>query len=234
MSINICDSADFERLLKRLATDIVNGAIFYKLHRDLRSSVEEFEPEFNQSPGFWSLTLHAHLDAARIRLLRVYDQHDQALSLRSWLETIRDNLALFGSNAGENLPEVISRGAMRPDPGQLDADLGSVSHSDALVKKLVVLRGNVIAHTSARDVIEELRLEDRFALTYDDLSELVSRATTVFNRYSNLFKRETWESQMVGHDDFRHVLASVRRDLERDRAEFKAKLSRLHTTTPST
>lgn len=225
MAINIRDSADFDRLLNRLAMDVVNGAIFFKLHRDLRSSVQEFEREFNQSRGFWSLTLHAHLDAARIRLLRAYDQHGQALSLRSWLETIRDNLHLFGTANGVAPPDVISRGASPPDPDQLEVDLGLVCHSDPLVKKLVALRGNVIAHTNARDVAEELRLEDRFALTYDDLAELVSRATEIFNRYSGLFKGETWSTQMVGHDDFRYVLHAIRRDLARDDAEMQAMIA---------
>jgi len=216
MKVEINNSEEFERLLEGLGRDVVDSAIHYRLHRDLRDSVKSFESELNHSPAFWSLTLGAHLDAARSRLLRAYDQHPRALSLRSLIETIRENLALFG--AGSAPPEVIKRGASPPDPATLDADSALVAPNDPLVQKLLALRGNLCAHRNARNVAQEIKIEDRFPLPHSDFDALVQRAVTILNRYSSLFRRSTWSTTIVGHDDFRFVLESVRETINRHEA----------------
>lgn len=223
--IEIRDSGEFERMVKRLANDVVNCAIFFRLHGDLRGAVRDFRREFDQSPAFWSLTLHAHLDAARVRLLRVYDRHSGALGLGSWLDAIRGLVRRCQEGSDAELPAMIRPEALALDFAKLDADARLASPGDPLVKKLLALRGNVIAHTNARNVMDELRLEDRFALSYDEFSALVDRATSIFNRYCGLFRGETWSTELIGRDDFRYVLEAVRRDLERDDAEFQEVLA---------
>jgi hypothetical protein len=233
--VDLSDSREFERLLNRLATDIVDAAIFNRLHTDLSVSVDEYWQEFAQSRAFWSLTLQAHIEVVVFRLIRVYDTHNSALSLQSWLQTIKGNLHLFGAEHGAQSPDVIRRGAEPPDLDQLNRDIVSVTPVDPLVKKLTSLRGNVIAHTSARNIAEELHLEDRFALTYEEIDSLVSRATTILNRYSILFKRQSWSTLIVGHDDFRNVLKALQADLERRDAERAAEIDRImRATSPST
>ena len=232
MQTDLSDSGKFERLLNRLATDIVDVAIFNRLHTDLSASADEFWQEFAQSPAFWSLTFQAHVEVVLFRLIRIYDTHDSALSLSSWLQTIKRNLHLFGAEHGAQNPDVMRRGAEPPDLDQLNQDINAVTPADPLVKKLTSLRGNVIAHTSARNIGEALHLEDRFALTYEEINTLVSRATTILNRYSILFKRQSWSTLIIGHDDFRNVLKALRADLERYDAERAAEIERVTRVAP--
>lgn len=232
MRIDVSNSSEFERLLDRLGTDIVDAAIFRRLHEELGNSVQEFWREFAQSRTFWSLTLRAHVEAILFRLIRAYDTHPSALSLKAWLETIKENLHLFGAAEGANSPDVILRRATPPDLEELDRDLYSVGPEDPLVKKLIALRGNFIAHTNARNIVEELCLEERFTLGWSEIDSLVSRGTTILNRYSVLFKRQSWSTTIVGHDDFRSVLNALRRDLVRRDAELAAEIE-LGTSAPS-
>jgi hypothetical protein len=44
---------------------------------------------------------------------------------------------------------------------------------------------------------------------------LIARAKAILNRYSLLFKRESWSKDIVGHDDFLIILRALRADLER-------------------
>jgi hypothetical protein len=136
VKIDVSDSSEFDRLLERLAKDIVEAA-FRHLHADLSASTDEFSREFAQSPTFWDLTFQALAEAAGARLIRVYDTHKDALSLQSWLETIKDNLHLFGAGQGADSPDVIRRGATPPRPEQLNRDVDSVTSADLLVKKLI-------------------------------------------------------------------------------------------------
>lgn len=227
MQIDLSNSDEFERLLNRLATDVVDAAIFNRLSTDIDASTKEFWREFAQSPTFWALTRSAYVEVVLIRLIRVYDTDQRAVSLQSWLGTIRGNLHFFGAGSGACSPDVVLRGAEPPDADEFNRDIASVTPAtDPLVKKLTILRGNIIAHTNAADVVDGCRLEDRFPLTFAEIDSLVSRAVAILNRYSILFKRAVWSTQIVGHDDFVNVLRAIRGDLKRLDAEVAGDIQR--------
>lgn len=208
------NSREFGELLESLANDIVSGAIHYQLYKDIRDSIPEFERELNQTPGFWSLTLYAYLDAARSRIFRAYDQHPHGLSLKKLLEIVNANPTLF---------------ANRDEPLDLEGvkrDLLLVTPVDPLVKTLVAIRGNIHAHKRAANVIRKIDISDRFPLSEAEFDQLVERAVTLLNRYATLFRRISWSTEMIGRDDWKFVLTCVRDALERDEAEFQEAMRR--------
>ena len=197
------NSAQFDRLLVRLAVDIVDAAVFRRLHRDLLGSEEEFSREFAQSQAFWSLSLRAYIEAALYRLIRVYVGHNAAHSLGRWLDAIKRNPQLFSTP---------------PDPDQLTKDIEFVK-TGAVVKKLTGLRGNFVAHINWSNIADDVRVGHRFDLSFQEIDQLVSRAMEILNRYGNLFKRTSWSPSIVGHDDYQTILKALRHDLERWDAE---------------
>jgi hypothetical protein len=197
------NTEEFDRLLDRLARDIVDAAIFRRLRSDLVASFDEFSREFTQSWTFWSLSFQAYIEVALHLLSRIYVGEKRSLSIRSWLEAIKNNPKLFQTS---------------PDPVQLDRDIDSVKDDDPIVKNLVILRNKVLAHTNWRNVAQK-RVGDRFALTFKEVDALVLRASEILNRYSMLFKQTAWSPTISGHDDFRTILNALRADLERRDAE---------------
>jgi hypothetical protein len=227
VKLTVANSKEFERLLDGLGSDVVGAAIHYRLYKDLRESVAHYERELNQSPAFWSLTFGAHIDAARARLFRVYDQRPDTLCLRNFLETISESLHLFGGGSGAAAPDVIDRGARPPDLAVLTQDLALVIPSDPLVKTLVALRGNLYAHRNAKNVAQELKVEERFSLAHAEVETLINRAVQIANKYSALFRRSHWSTQMVGHDDYQQVLQSVREYVERREGQIDEDLAKV-------
>ena len=200
----------FERLLDRLAKDIVDAAVFAKLREDIYSTAKEHWREFNQSPTFWSLCVQAYAEVVMYRLSRVYVSNKMALSLERWLEAIRDNPQLFTDPA---------------DANQLRADLASVGYRDPVVKKLIGLRGNFIAHINWDNTADGgMKIGHRFAMSGAEIDELISRAKDILNRYSVLFKRTHWSTNMSGNDDFRYLLKAVRAELKRQEAEIAVQI----------
>ena len=210
MKIDVSDSDQFGKLFEALAQDIIHAKIHYRLHCDLRDAVSEFEVELNQSRAFWSLTIAAHVDSTHSRLFRAYDQHPRALSLCTLLEEVRRHPESFGASPPANT--------------DVEQDLPLVRSTDPLVKKLVSYRGSVFAHRNTNNVVQGLRLEDRFGLTYDELDDLLNRAVTMLNKYDHSFRRTTWATEIVGGDDFRQVLESVRETNERREEAIRAEL----------
>jgi hypothetical protein len=195
----LLDSTEFERLLDRLAYDIVDAAIYRRLHADLYASLNDYWREFSQSGTFWSLSFQAYAEVTLSRLSRIYVGYDGALSLGSWLKAIKSNPKLFPTP---------------PDTARLDKDILSVT-KDAVVKKFAKLRHNLVVHINWQNVVKNLRLGDRFALSCNEIDLLISRASEILDRYSYLFKRTMYLPSIVGHDDFQNTLEAVRDYIDR-------------------
>jgi hypothetical protein len=197
---------EFERLLNRLAEDIVDAAVFRRLRANLNASYDEYWREFNESQTFWSLSFQAFEEVVLYRLGRIYVSQRDALSLVAWLDAIKCNPHLFVTS---------------PDPVQLGSDVESVGNKDLLVKKLICLRGNFVAHINWEHTAGGgMKIKrDNFSLTWDEIDLLIERAADVLNRYSALFNQSLWSMNIAGRDDYKGVLKAVRSELERLDAE---------------
>jgi hypothetical protein len=228
--IDIRDSTEFRRLLQAMSRDVVDAHIHYRLFKDVHAALSAHSLVEIQSRTFWGLTLSAHLNASLQSLCRVYDQNPKALHLRSWLDTIQDNLTLFSEHEfRERLKDnafvdSLARTLRRPDERQLAQDIENCSLSDPLVKNLMVHRGSRIAHKSAKNVVAEKDIGDRHPLTYGGVELLLDRAIVILNRYSNLFGDNTYSTQIIGHDDSEFIIHCVEEKVEESRANRRRKI----------
>jgi len=230
-AIAVNSDTGFSKLLSSLTEDTVTASIHWRLYKDLRAAVPEFQREMNQSAAFWSLTLNAHREVAMFRLSRLYDQQRGALSLASLVETIRANQHLFDeASFRERLKDNpfvdgLAKDARRPDSATLDSDARSVVESDTLVERLVAIRNRVLAHRDPRVVLGASD-DPAAALAAVDVDTLLARAATVVNRYGILFRAGSHLMRIVGHDDFRSVLRHVRSDLVATEREINEEIAR--------
>ncbi len=156
MKISVSFGAELNSLLDKLANDIVSARYYSRLLAKLEESISEYLPEFNQARTFWHLTLSALSEARILRLCRVYDGNRKVLSLVNLLDTIAENLNLFGEAnfrervAGNAFVDSLANKNRIPNSAQLEADRELVSNDDPLVKRLTIWRGNVVAHNDTR------------------------------------------------------------------------------------
>lgn len=212
MILQISNSEQFERLLDSLAADVLDAGYHLQLRNGLLRAGEEYREELAEQRTFWHLTLTAQESAACAHLFRAYDQAQDTLSLLNLIDTIRENAHLFGTRTTSHLPTVVNPQAMRPDSAALQQDRHSVSPKDPLVARLVGLRGNFFMHRNARRAAENHGLETRMALSASDLEELWRRGLSIITRYSQLFVHPPWETNLTGQEDYRQLLAALRRE----------------------
>lgn len=235
--IKINTSVEFKRLIKALSDDVVDAHIHYLLYEDLSKALESHPLVAQQSKTFWTYTLQAHLNSSIYALFRVYDQNKRSLHLRSWLITIQDNLHLFDKTAfRERLKDnpyvaSLTSDSKKPDPAELKQDIVACSCSEPVVNKLIIYRGNRIAHRNAKLLIGTQAPSSNQALTFQDLNILLERAKTILNRYSYLFEASVYSTKIVGRDDYNCIfmaveekvnLAQLQRDLLAQRATEQA------------
>jgi AbiU2 len=221
-TFRVKDSAEFNELMDKVADNIVHAHMHYQLYRDVHQALCDHPRVAPQSNTFWQLTLNAHLNTCWQSLCRVYDYHPQAIHLQSLLITIKRNSDLFAQEAFrqrlKNNPfaDSLVQTPRTPDPTTLEEDISRCSPGDPLVKNLIRHRNSHVAHTDAKDVIARRNPHDRYPLMFGDLEALLTRAITILNRYSRLFKVETYGVQPIGHDDYQFIFTSVAEKIRRD------------------
>jgi hypothetical protein len=220
MKLKIKSAEEFRHLLTALLDDIVDARLYFTLHQNLAKAVEEYTTEFNQSPTFWGLTFHAHIDAVMLRLCRIYDTYERSvLNLRNLLETVQAHLSIFEKpyfrERLKKNPFVESLAAelKPPDEAQLRKDIEMVTHSDPLVRKVVMWRNNYVAHRNSHYVLNPKKF-DTHPLPFGEIDVLLKRALQIGNRYSKLFDASAHATLMIGRHDYKYVLQAVREHVD--------------------
>jgi len=136
------------------------------------------------------MVANAIRETALLRLSRVYDQEPNALSLRKLLLTIEANKHLFeetpcGRGWNTAYANSITPGSHLPSDETLQADLALVSFTDPQVNKLVIWRGNFVAHISAK-LTTNNTLGDEKLLTQEEAFALGDRALNNFQSLPDL------------------------------------------------
>jgi len=223
--IAIKSSEDLAKLIGSLAAEIGKSHDYWQLRGDLLKEFGEHPLVEQQSPTFWSMTLHALESGAILHLCRAFDQQPKALGLRTWLNTIKANLRLFEDaefrkrKAGNPFIESLAAEPRVPDLQVLTKDIQQCSDKDPLVKRLIAYRGSALAHRSATLVLAERPGEDHPELTVDDVQTLLIRADQFLTRYSSLFAAEYYSQHVIGYDDYKFVIQSVNSEVRRLRGE---------------
>ena len=208
-------STQFTRLLKGLADDIVFAHIHWRLAQDLDSSLSEHPLVEAQSNTFWYLTLRAHKSTALQHLCKAFDQEQKSLHLLSWLNTIKANISLFDTDAfrerlkDNSYVQSLSESAIKPDPALLETDIALCTGTDRLVRSLVVYRSNSAAHRSKKLTLQHETQTSSASLTYEEIESLLTRSITILNRYSYMFKAETYSTSIIGKNDYQYIFKTV-------------------------
>jgi hypothetical protein len=208
-------SEEFGQLIARVASDIVEAAIHYRLYRGLLEALRDYSRAMRENWTFWSLTIASHRDAAVFRLCRAYDHQRDAVSLPNWLAAIGTHSTLFEEPAfrerlqGNPFVDSLAASERKPDSDQLAKDITAVSLANPSVKSLAALRNNMFAHQSPSYALAPASIIDRFPLSADDVWRLIEQAEEILNRYSNNYHAQVYTTKMVGGEDYLTLLRVV-------------------------
>jgi hypothetical protein len=230
--IQVADVAEFKRLLDVLLDELIDAEDHFRLNKQLRAAISEYQAALNEAGVFWNMTFSAHMDAALMRLCRAYDLYGggkPTLNLRSFLETVKANLHFFDErNFRERLKdnpylESLADDHHKPDGSRLEMDLEFVT-SGPPVKKLTIWRNNYVAHRSITSALGPNDFTTKYPLTFDEIGELIEKGLSIMNHYSSQFNA----SHYIGFQstDYKNVLNAIKRDFERRQAEIEHEIKR--------
>jgi hypothetical protein len=232
MKITIKSGDELNKLLDALATDIVDANIYYKLFAGLTNSIPDYPDERNLSNTFWWLTLRAIKEAFLLRLCRIFEQNSRSLNLVNLLDTIKTNRHYFQEpHFRERLKdnafiESLAEGVVIPSVEELQSDITFASDNNPIVKKLMLWRMNVYAHTGAKTALGKFTdtLEE-YSISEVEIEQLLDQCFLISNKYMSLYKASTWSRHILGHDDYLSLFKFLRIGLEKRESDIQHELN---------
>ena len=173
-AVRIGSRDEFDSLVEHMTHEAYRARDNWDFWAAMEKAFDEYSIELNQTPAFWELTRRAHKDAVALRLGRLYDPHASATSLGNLLQTMKENVFHAGTIFPPSLANL--------DMTELDREITDVSDADPIVKKLLLIRNEYLAHRDKRHVTR-----GTFAylpsLDRDEISTLITRALDLLSKY---------------------------------------------------
>lgn len=167
-----------DRITELLADEIYAATDYYRTYVAVAKRAEASRESLEWCLGFWTQAIYGLRDGAIVRLARVYDRSTGALSLSRWLKHLQREE--FKRGLTDSRRHCLERALAKYGK----ADASEVDDADPLVKRLKHLRDK---HLSHRDLSVALNLASGGSvsgLTLGDVSSLLTRAQTIYNRYA--------------------------------------------------
>lgn len=199
--LRIKTNKQLDWLIDHLTTEVHRAHDHWKLWSGLKAAVDEYPDETSQSLRFWDLTLQAHQDSVILRLGRLFDPTQGALSLGNFLCTVKDHMARTPPPPAPNL-------ALLSTP-ETTEELSSVSETDSAVAKILRIRNEYLAHREAR-LVGSGTFSGLPELWPTEIQRLLSRALDLVNKYRHLRGRPFLSSQLPGGDDYQNLFELLR------------------------
>jgi len=208
-----------------LQNQLFNAKAHFDIVMGLLDSWPKYPDVFRSSLAFWNLTTQAHSGMTVLHLCRLYDQNEQAIHLPGFLMAVDNSEHLFniesfkdriGNTPGRDVV-YLARFPRVLDREQLQQDVLFCSKIAPLVKKLIVWRNNIVAHSSYTHLISEQKpFHEKFPMPWNDLRTLIDTGFAIVNRYSSVFGASQYSENFLSHqkNDYLFVLDSVQSRLK--------------------
>src|SRR6266550_2380130 len=188
----------FKTLLNTICQDLGRTLDPWRLFNKLNEARRgQFTKALSQSQSFWSVVESSLLSSVVFGLCRAYDDHLEALTLRTVIRTLQGKPAFL-----TGLPVITDQ--------RLQADLETVDRRQSqTVKHLLIWRDNLYAHRNAQKIIDGTVFGDKFSITYDDVGALIDNGFRIVNGYSADIFGVSNRREMIGADDYLAVLRTL-------------------------
>lgn len=199
-------TGDFEKVANALASQSFHGGI----HLDICEGLFKMDPFIgDHTPVFWMYTFYAHLDAAQMYAIKLFDSHSDAVTVPQFVEMARVRASKFAHAAEKDVLDCIKRSETR------------IIELNPTIEVLRKRRNNFIAHISPTLVFNRELLQREKSVSMPQIREVLLGGGHILNGLLQLWCRTSNQLRDSNSDDYKKVIAIINKHLcdEADRHE---------------
>ena len=189
------DQDEMETLLDEFEKQVRVGKMHFWVWRDLGKSLSKDPDLGNEAPGFFQLTLRAHMNEAFMHLSKLFDKSSDVVKLSDLLECAEQNAGKFTGISSEKVRnELLPKWRKKIDKMQKD------------VEPVKVRRNKLLAHLDPKAISDFPAVAEESKITVDELEKLYDGVCEVVDNVSRTYRNLIPAMEFVGWADFKNVL----------------------------
>jgi len=202
-------TGDFEKAADALANQSFHGGI----HLDICEGLFTMDPFIgDHTPVFWVYTFYAHLDAAQMYAIKLFDTHSNAVTVPQFVEMARWRASKFIHGIEKDVLECIRLAEIQ------------IAKLNSTIEVLRRRRNNFMAHISPKLVFNRELLQREESLTMPQIREVLLEGGRIVNSLLHLWCKTSNQLRDSSSDDYKRVIAIINKHLcdeaDRHEAEF--------------
>ena len=201
--------AELAKLLDRLMQQVVLGKAHLSIWRGLANALGSEPDVAHAAPGFFGLTLQAHLEASLLYAARLFDTHPEAVTVKSLLRLAEENASRFENARPEEVVKSVVQGT---------SDIRSQETSLSAVK---TRRDKALAHLDPKTISDPGKVGEQSKLTIKELEDLFGTAEKILNNMSAKYRGVTSFTELLDKDDYENVVRLVKLAKRTQKEEFE-------------
>jgi len=212
---------EFGRYHNRLRRELNDADWHFSVVEYISNASNEYLKELNQSPGFWGLTMNAHISSTLMHLNNLFGKRakDKHLHMRSFLDFVRENLDLFSRGAFEKRLKAVNKYDERASEFDPQITAEKVEKDIEKLKKLPISglkswRNRILSHIDKDSVKEDIDIAKKYPVKTKHLAEIIETLHNMLNEYCLAFDFSTHSKDLSIENGIEYILEAVRFRLE--------------------
>lgn len=208
------------------------GETFIKYHQELRGELNNanwhftiwkylqelrgnYHKELNQAPSFFGLTMYAHLLAALVRINEFFDRDEEHLSIRKFLDFIKQNLDIFSNEAFEARLRSEDRYESYIVKEHNEMTLQKVEEDRKKVDDLPVAhirhwRNTILVHIEEGRVLRGIDIMKKYPVRQRQVDDIINTLDKMLNEYLVAYDYSSWAKDLAVKDEIKSVVDAIR------------------------
>lgn len=161
--------------LQEILTSLITEVVWGRTHLKIAKAIRAADPAvIHTAPTFFGLTCDAHLDAAQLYAAKLHDKTRGSITIKSALDEAERIAGTFSDSSAQEVRRTIA--SAKAQLVDFEKTLSSIE----------TRRNEYLAHVDPQTILDPTALNDRAALTIDELEHLFVETGNILNDISQL------------------------------------------------
>lgn len=214
----------FVKYHQELRDELNNANWHFTIWKYLQELTGTHRKEMNQAPSFFTLTMHAHLLAALVRINKFFDKWEKHLSIRKFLDFIEQNLDIFTNEAFEARMRSEDRYDSHIVKEHREITLQKVEEdrkkiNDLPVKPIRRWRNAVLVHIEEERVLQSIDIMKKYPVKQSQIDDIINTLDNMLNEYLVAYNASSWAKDLAVKDGMKAVVDAIRFKLTETRRQ---------------
>ena len=212
---------EFVRYHDRLWRELDEADMHFSVVKYISNASKEYPEELKQSSNFWILTMNAHMYSTLMHLNNLFGKEakEKHLHMRSFLDFVKENLAIFSRESFEKRLRAANRNY------ELAAEFDSpitIEKVERDIKKLSKLpisslrawRVRILSHINKNDIAQNVPIEKQYPVKTKHITEVIETLDKMLNDYRLAFDFLGTSRGLAIESDIKYILDAIRSNLQ--------------------